>query len=70
VAFYFPSEHKGEMFDSFGRSLEYYKDTFKDFLDRHDIDWEYNKRTLQSIWSDVCGQYCLNVLFMSKIPRA
>ena len=59
VAFYFPSEHKGEMFDSFGRSLEYYKDTFRDFLDKHDTEWEFNTRTLQSVWSDVCGQYCL-----------
>jgi hypothetical protein len=56
VAFYFPLEGKGEFFDSYGRSPQYYKE-FKKFSERH--SWKYNERKLQSDWSDVCGQYCI-----------
>ena len=59
VAFYFSSEHKGEFFDSCGEPPDYYSNSFRNFLDKHSIEWDFNKRTLQSIWSDVCGQYCL-----------
>ena len=59
VAFYFPSERKGEFFDSYGKPPEYYRNSFRDFLDKHSSEWNFNSRTLQSIWSDVCGQYCL-----------
>ena len=56
IAFYFPSEGEGEFFYSYGRSPNYYKE-FKKFLGKH--SWDYNKRKLQSDWSDVCGQYCI-----------
>jgi hypothetical protein len=59
VAFYFPSEQKGEFFDSYGRAPEYYRDSFGDFLDKHSCAWDFNRRKLQSAWSDVCGQYCI-----------
>ena len=55
VVFYFSSEHEGEFFET----ADYYSISLRNFLDKHSIEWDFNKRTLQSIWSDVCGQYCL-----------
>ena len=57
VAFYFPSEEKGEFFDSYGHAPEYYRKSFGDFLKSR--AWDFNRRKLQSAWSDVCGQYCI-----------
>lgn len=59
VAFYFPSEQKGEFFDSYGQPPHHYRDAFEHFLNKHTLAWEFNTRKLQSIWSDVCGQYCI-----------
>jgi hypothetical protein len=38
---------------------DYYRDSFGDFLDKHSYGWDFNRRKLQSTWSDVCGQYCI-----------
>ena len=59
VAFYFPTVRKGEFFDSYGHLPDFYRDSFGDFLDKHCNEWDFNKRKLQSIWSDVCGHYCV-----------
>lgn len=59
VAFYFPSEHKGEFFDSYGQPPDRYRDSFGDFLKEHAYDWTFNERKLQSAWTDVCGHYCI-----------
>ena len=53
VAFYFPSEQKGEFFDSYGQPPEQYSDSFGDSLEPY--EWQFNTRRLQSAWSDVCG---------------
>ena len=65
VAFYFPSIGKGEFFDSYGHRPQYYG---------FDETETWNTRTLQSSWSEVCGQYCIFYLYhksrgysMSKI---
>ena len=57
VAFYSPSEEKGEFFDSYGHAPEYYRRSFGDFLKSR--AWDFNRRKLKSVWSDVCGQYCI-----------
>jgi hypothetical protein len=57
VAFYFPSEEKGELFDSYGNAPEYNRKSFGDFL--KSSEWDFNRRKLQSARSDVCGQYCI-----------
>ena len=57
IAFYFPTEQKGEFFDSYGHPPEYYRDSFGNFLKLY--EWEFNTHKLQSAWSDVCGQYCI-----------
>ena len=59
AAFYFPSAEKGEFFDSYGQSPDYYNNLLKRFLDTHSSEWSFNNRKLQSAWSDVCGQYCI-----------
>ena len=59
VAFYFPSAEKGEFFDSYRHSPDYYNNSFKSFLETHSSEWSFNNRKLQTAWSDVCGQYCI-----------
>jgi hypothetical protein len=59
VVFYFPTEEKGEFFDSYGQAPNFYRDSFGDFLNKHCNEWDFNKRKLQSAWSDVCGKYCI-----------
>ena len=59
VAFYFTSEKRGEFFDSYGQPPDYYKMSFKRFLDKQSDEWDFNQRKLQSAWTDVCGQYCI-----------
>ena len=65
VAFYFPSERKAEFFDSYGQSPETYHKFFRDYLKHY--DWDFNARKLQSIWTDVCGQYC--IFYLSQRVR-
>ena len=48
VAFYFSSTEKGEFFDSFGHSPDYYNNSFKSFLETHSSEWSFNNRKLQS----------------------
>ncbi len=59
VVFYFPTEEKGEFFDSYGQAPNFYRDSFGDFLNKHCNEWDFSNRKLQSAWSDVCGQYCI-----------
>ena len=73
---YFPSEQKGEYFDSYGNNPNYYGKTFENDLNEHSYEWNFNKRKLQSNWSNVCGQYCIfylsrrvGVHSMNKIVR-
>ena len=35
ISFYFPLEHTGQYFDSFGNPPEFYHRSFKAFLDKH-----------------------------------
>ena len=46
----------GEYFDSYGTDVPL---VFRNYLEKHTDKWKYNKRKLQSIWSDVCGDYCI-----------
>lgn len=69
-------EHKGEFFDSYGNNPGYYDISFTNYLKKHAYEWDFNKRKLQSVWSDVCGQYCIFYLHhraqgqsMSKIVK-
>ncbi len=67
VAFYFPTEEKGEFFDSYGQPPSFYTDSFGDFLNKHSYEWTFSTCKLQSAWSSVCGQYC--VFYLSHKAR-
>lgn len=59
LAMYFPSEDRGEFFDSYGNSPDFYREKFEIFLNNHSRVWSYNRRCLQSFDSSTCGQFCL-----------
>ena len=59
VAFYFTKEQEGEFFDSYGAPPSKYSGTFTTFLNNNSNQWIFNTVTLQSIYSKVCGHYCL-----------
>ena len=67
VCFYFQSKLKGEFFDSYGRPPDYYQEIFKEYLINHGDNWTFNSKQLQSVSSDVCGQYC--VFYLSHRAR-
>ena len=46
----------GEYFNSYGTDAPL---VFRNYLKTHTDRWVYNKRQLQSIWSNVCGDYCI-----------
>ena len=57
VAVYFVKNRRGEYFDSYGLppailGLEAY-------MDRFSLDWIYRSKTIQSLFSNVCGHYCV-----------
>ena len=59
VAFYFTKEQEGEFFDSYGSPPSKYSGTFTTFLNNNSNQLTFNTVTLQSIYSKVCGHYCL-----------
>ena len=59
VAFYFTKEQEGEFFDSCGSPPSKYSGTFTTFLNNNSNQLTFNTVTLQSIYSKVCGHYCL-----------
>ena len=59
IAVYLTSDGKGEFFDSYGQSPEFYNRNFKTFLQDHNSAFTWNEKPLQSPWSRVCGQYSL-----------
>ena len=62
VAFYFSSPENGEFFDSYGHPPEYYGESFTIY--KPEI---WNKRKIQSSWSEVCGQYCIFYLYHKSL---
>ena len=63
VVVYFDKNRRGEYFDSYGLSpavlgLEAY-------MDRFSLDWIYNRKTIQSLFSNVCGHYCVYFISLS-----
>ena len=66
VAFYFNENKNGEFFDSYGHSPGHYNRTFLDFLQRNGRKYLYNHKMLQSVHSELCGQFCIFYL-MHKV---
>lgn len=66
-AFYFSTSRLSYYFDSYGRYPKL--DVFKQYLNRYSgvNNWAWNKRPLQSPFTDVCGHYCcLLCIFLSQ----
>ena len=63
VAFYFTSEQKGEFFDSYGLSPQSYSEHFEEFLNENAVEWTFNSKHLQSLFTDVCGHYCIFYIY-------
>ena len=57
VAMYFDKNGKGEYFDSYGLSPDIFG--FTEFMNKNSTSWDFNKKTLQSLFSNVCGHYCI-----------
>jgi len=55
----------GEYFDSYGEAP--FIDHFLNFLKQNCRTWNYNKKELQALDSDVCGYYC--IWFLSERAR-
>ena len=37
------------------------------YVDRFSLDWIYNRKTIQSLFSNVCGRYCIHfILFCCR----
>jgi hypothetical protein len=58
LAFYFPSRHTVEFFDSYAEKPNYYNNYFTRYLNAFPIV-KLNHVQIQSDFSNVCGLYCL-----------
>lgn len=61
TAFYFPLRGKAEYFDSYG--MKPIIKEFTVFLSKHHSGWVHNKMKMQSIYSRLCGEYCILFLY-------
>ena len=59
-ALYLFQNGRGEYFDSYGRSPDIY--IAKYLRKQAPKGWEYNARPVQSVWSTLCGGFCLQYL--------
>ena len=58
VAFYFIDDQHRQFLDSYELPPYRYTKYFEDFLHRNAAKWAYNRKHLQSLFTDVCGHYC------------
>jgi hypothetical protein len=59
VSIYIDGDGCGDYFDSYGGKP---MKTFKTFLDRNCITWQYSNKRVQTALTSVCGQYCIYFL--------
>ena len=66
IAVYFDKHGRGEYFDSYELPPEFVG--LKSYMDTYSLsDWIYNCKTLQALFSSVCGHYCVYfVLFRCR----
>ena len=66
IAVYFDKHGRGEYFDSYGLPPAFVG--LKSYMDTYSLsDWIYNRKTLQALFSSVCGHYCVYfVLFRCR----
>lgn len=56
---FFLDNDKMEMFDSLGRSIEYYSEGIRNFVSRFAKTIKFVDRRIQPLNSSLCGHYCL-----------
>lgn len=66
-AFYFDEAGQSEFFDSYGKPPQYYNSKFLSCLLDNSVVQLYNSQTLQSNFSNICGQYSLYFLEASVL---
>lgn len=64
LAIFYDKIGRAEFFDSYGQSPEFYG--LKKYLDTTSTNWTYNKKCLQSFFSNYCGLYCLFYLYQKS----
>ena len=65
IAVFFDRRGNGQYFDSYGLPPEVLG--FTEFMNRNSKQWIWNRKTLQELYSAVCGQYCIYfVLFRCR----
>jgi len=62
IAIYFDKQGNGEFFDSFGNPPNYYN--LQKYLKNNCLNFDYNKKKLQSDYSLYCGYYCVLYLLL------
>lgn len=65
VAFFIDEDRTCIYFDSYGQPPQLH--AFKEFIDRHSVDWEFNGIRLQGSLSSACGPFC--VYFLLHVCR-
>lgn len=64
VAMYFDEEGHGEYFDSYGIPPP---PCFTRYIQRHSMQWSWNRRSLQDVWTSACGHFCVYyVIYRSR----
>lgn len=61
LAFYYDENRNATFFDSFGLHPSIYQ--LDEYLDKTSNQWIYNKKRIQSILSNQCGDFCLFFLY-------
>ena len=57
IAVYFDKQGRGEFFDSYGLHPDF--NGFTTLMNQNSNEWIYNNKTLRSLFSVVCGYYCI-----------
>ena len=57
IAVFFDRRGNGQYFDSYGLPPKVLG--FTEFMNRNSKKWIWNRKTLQGLYSAVCGQYCI-----------
>ena len=63
MAFYLFDDQHGEFFNSHGLPPHRYTKYFEDFLNRKAAQRTYNRKHIQSLFTDVCGHYCIFYIY-------
>ena len=65
LAVFFDKQGRGEFFDSYGLHPDF--NGFTDLMNQNSNEWIYNSKTVQSLFSIECGNFCIyHILFRCR----